>query len=85
LGSVCNFISLNKKYENLIYCILDKNLKTRCGRATINSVFDKLIPEFPVALAENITNIPDFESQSWDALRKFDGVRVIAMVKVRFS
>ena len=86
LASVCNFININKRYENLLYCILDKNLKIRCGTATINSVFPKLIPEFPVALAEKITDIPEnyinFNNDVWFALRKFDGVRVIAMVKV---
>lgn len=85
LGTVCNFVTVNKKYESLIYSILDKNLKIRCGTATINAVFPKLVPEFPVALAENITDVPesqiDFENDRWYALRKFDGVRVIAMVK----
>ncbi len=63
---------------------MDKNLKIRCGTATINSVFPELVPEFPVALAEKITDLPqgfiDYERDIWFALRKFDGVRVIAMV-----
>jgi hypothetical protein len=58
LGTICNFIDQNRKYENLICCILDKNLKIRCGISTVNSVFQNLIPDFPVALANKIADVP---------------------------
>lgn len=85
LATVCNFIANNKKYDKIIYSIIDKNLKIRCGTATINKVFPNLIPEFPVALAEKIEDIPNgylnLEKDTWFALRKFDGVRVICFIK----
>lgn len=85
VSTVCQFVTANKTYEALIYSIIDKKLKTRCGVATINKVFTALVPEFPVALAENLNDIPeshvDLERDVWIAMRKFDGVRVICIIR----
>lgn len=59
LYSVCAFINKNKKYEQIIYSILDKNLKIRCGTNTINSVFTNLVPEFSVSLANNLSDVSE--------------------------
>ena len=46
------FITANPGYEDLIYSIIDKDLKTRTGAKVINKAFPNLIPEFNVALAQ---------------------------------
>lgn len=80
-----SFIDNNKKYESLIYCILDKNLKIRCGSNSINKIFPNLVPSFEVALAYNYCDVsPDqltLEEETWFASRKFDGVRVLCFIK----
>lgn len=81
LGTCIRFIKNNKNYKALICSIIDKNLKIRCNASIINKVFPSLIPEFDVALAQPIdeTKPPNFETQTWFAARKLDGVRVIAI------
>lgn len=65
--------------------MIDKNLKIRCGAALINRAFPDLIPEFAVALARGYTDVPanyvDFQTDTWYALRKYDGVRVLAFIR----
>jgi len=77
---VYEFIKENRRFQNIIYEIIDKNLKMRCNKKTINSVYKGLIPEFAVALAEpyadHIKRI-DFVNDTWYASRKYDGVRLI--------
>ncbi|MFW6002601.1 MAG: hypothetical protein ACOCQD_04610 [archaeon] len=78
------FIVRNSEYKELIYKIIDKNLKTRTDIRTINKVFPGLIPEFHVALAnkyEDQAHKIDFENDDWYASRKLDGVRVLARVE----
>ena len=82
IANVNRFILENKQYEDLIYNVLDKDLKTRTGAKVINKAFPGLIPEFNVALAQNyepkLTNWND----TWYASRKLDGVRCLAVVDV---
>jgi DNA ligase-1 len=73
------FIKENSEYEDLIYRIIDKDLKCRCGATLINNVYPGLIPEFKVALAEDYfkqKNV-DLDSGKWMWSRKLDGVRCI--------
>lgn len=80
IDMVIEFIKENRRFQYLIYEIIDKNLKFRCNVKTINSVFKGLIPEFSVALAQQHTkNIKkvNFETDTWFASRKYDGVRLI--------
>lgn len=85
LAAICAFINKNRKHEQLIYSILDKNLKIRCQAKTINCVFKDLVPTFPVALALDRAKIPegyiDFIKDDWFASRKYDGVRVLCIVR----
>ena len=84
ISSVNGFIESNKEYEELIYCIIDKNLKTRTDASLINKVYPNLVPQFDVALAKKYKeykNKIDFINDDWYASRKLDGVRVIAKVK----
>ena len=63
----------------LLYRIIDKDLKIRAGAKVINKAFPGLIPEFNVALAQNYDGKCDW-NDSWYASRKLDGVRCLAVV-----
>ena len=65
ISAVNGFVLANKKYENIIYNIIDKDLKTRAGASLINKAIPGLIPQFKVALAEAIKDMPDFENEEW--------------------
>ena len=80
IKSVNEFIEQNKEYEELIYNIIDKNLKCRVNTSLVNKVFKDLIPEFKPALAyvyEDYENKVDFEKDTWYASTKLNGVRCI--------
>lgn len=75
LVEVLGFVEAYKEYEELIYKIIDRNLKIRMNAASINKVFPNLIPEFKVQLAEKFEadKSPDFEKEVWYSSRKLDG------------
>jgi DNA ligase-1 len=70
----------DKEFEELVHCIIDKDLKTRAGDKLINKAIPDHIPTFSVALADKyapkIVNWKD----GWYASRKIDGARCIAIV-----
>jgi len=81
IGVVNAFCSRHPNYKNLIYCIIDKDLKTRTNEKLINKAFKNLIPEFEVALAENFSpKFADFEKEDWYVAQKMDGCRCITIV-----
>ena len=71
-------------HKELIFDIIDKDLKVRMGKTQINSVFPKLIPVFKVALAETIEKQQKYfdKGGDWFISRKLDGVRCICFIKV---
>jgi len=77
ISMVNAFVADNKQYSDVIYNILDKDLKTRAGASLINKAIPYLIPQFKVALAEAIDVLPDFQNEEWLGSRKLDGVRCI--------
>ena len=79
IASVNGFVTANPSYEDIIYNVLDKDLKIRTGAKVINKAFSGLIPEFNVALAQNYDDKCDW-NDSWYASRKLDGVRCLAVV-----
>jgi DNA ligase-1 len=85
LHTVCRFVQMNKKYESLIYSIIDKKLKTRAKGNTINRVFPGLVPVFAVARGFDIHEVPEnyinYKIDTWFASRKFDGVRLICIIR----
>jgi len=81
IANINRFILENKQYENLIYNIIDKDLKTRTGAKVINKAFPNLIPTFNVALAQSYEGKCDWNN-TWYASRKLDGVRCLAVVDV---
>jgi DNA ligase-1 len=80
IGSVNSFVEQYNEYEDLIHCIIDKDLKTRAGDKIINKAVPNLIPEFSVALAEKYEpDIVDW-NDGWFVSRKLDGARCLAIV-----
>ncbi len=76
------YINKFPEQEELVYCILDKDLKTKVGAKLINKVVPDFIPEFKVALAEKYEpSLVDWKDENgWFVSRKLDGVRCIAVV-----
>jgi len=86
IAMVNSFINMNEEYEDLIYSVIDKDLKTRTGAKVINKAFPNLIPEFNVALAQNyepkLASFGEGYGETWYASRKLDGVRCLAVVDI---
>jgi DNA ligase 1 len=93
ISAVNGFVDLNPEYEELIYRVIDKDLKTRTGEKLINKAIPNLIPSFKVALAEKYEpSMVEFPQRSiilheflikrsgWYVSRKLDGVRCIIIV-----
>lgn len=84
IGAVNGFIENNSEFADLIYLIIDKNLKTRTDSKLINKVYPNLIPTFEVALAvkydEKTGKNVSFDGKSWYMSRKLDGLRCITIV-----
>jgi DNA ligase-1 len=80
ISAVNSFIEHYSEYEELIHCIIDKDLKTRAGDKIINKAISDHIPEFSVALADKYEpKIVDWKD-GWYVSRKIDGARCIAIV-----
>ena len=83
IGAVHTFIdsySNKSNIEELIYCIIDKDLKTRAGDKIINKAIPDWIPEFSVALADKYEpKLVDWKD-GWYVSRKIDGARCIGIV-----
>jgi len=84
IAQINGFTTANPGYEDLIYSVIDKDLKTRTGAKVINKAFPNLIPEFNVALAQNyepkLASFGENVNETWYASRKLDGVRCLAVV-----
>ena len=75
---VNGFVMLNPDYMDIIFCMIDKDLKLRANTKTINKVIPNCIPTFDVALAEKYEpGMCDFITDSWYSSRKLDGVRCL--------
>ena len=79
IAVIHGFISQHKEYKDLIYNIIDKDLKIRAGDKVINKAVPNLIPTFSVALAKEYDGKWDWDDR-WYASRKLDGVRCLAVV-----
>jgi len=83
IQAVNGFIEKNKEFSEIIYDVIDRNLKTRATTTLINSVMPGTVPTFDVALAEKFEGNEkkiNFESGEWWASRKLDGVRCITVI-----
>ncbi len=72
-----DFIRLHKDYEDLIYLIIDRNLKASIGAKEINKAWKGLIPEFKVQLADKYTE--KVNPVGMYSSRKLDGLRCLAI------
>ena len=73
IGAVNSFIDNQREYEELVHCIIDKDLKTRAGDKLINKAIPDHIPTFSVALADKyVPKIVDWKD-GWYVSRKIDG------------
>ena len=76
IALVNGYVAQNKEYEDIIFRIIDKDLKCKTGASLVNKVYPKYIPEFDVALAVDFKKQQhkvDFEKQDWGWTRKLDG------------
>lgn len=83
IGLVNSFINNYKEFSDIIYDVIDRNIKTRATATLINSVLPNTIPIFSVALAEkykgNESKV-NLEKSNWYVSRKLDGVRCICII-----
>lgn len=80
IASVNSFVEHYSDYEELIHCVIDKDLKTRAGDKIINKAIEDHIPEFSVALADKYEpKLVDWED-GWYVSRKIDGARCVGIV-----
>ena len=83
IETVNGFVEENKTYEDIIWNIIDRNLKTRSTVSMINKAIPGLIPTFDVALAkaydEKTQKKVDWED-GWFVSRKLDGVRCLTVI-----
>lgn len=82
IAAIKGFILRNEEHKDLIYKIINKDLKLGCNINTINKVFPKLIPHFQVSLGEKYK---DFVAKvtydgGWLASHKLDGIRCICII-----
>ena len=83
ISYVNGFVDANKNFEDIIWNIIDRNLKTRSTTSMINKVVPGLIPTFDVALA-NAYNDKTAKKVDWNdgwyVSRKLDGVRCLTII-----
>ena len=79
-----SFILKNSNMKDILYLVLNRNLKVRASVKLINKAIPGLIPEFNVALAnkydDNTKKKVDFRKDVWYVSRKLDGVRCLIVV-----
>lgn len=83
ISCVNGFITKNIEFSDVIYNILDRNLKTRATTTLINSVLPNTVPTFDVALAlpyDDKTKKKVKLEDHWYMSRKLDGVRCITII-----
>ena len=83
IAAINAFSCVNSDYKELIWLIIDRNLKTRTDTKLINKVWKDFIPTFNVALAvkfdEKTKKKVDFDG-GWFCSRKLDGCRCITII-----
>jgi len=83
IANVNRFVHENYIYKDLIWNMIDRNLKTRSTASMINKVKPGLIPTFDVALAkafdEKTQKKVKWEDR-WFVSRKLDGVRCLTVI-----
>ena len=87
IASTNGFIEMYPEYEDIIFSIINKNLKIRASYKMVNKVIPDFIPKFELALGYPyepkrvegwLDTKPDTEDQ-WLGSRKLDGVRCLTI------
>lgn len=82
ISLVNGFIAKHEEFTDIIYQVIDRNLKTRATASLINKVMPNTVPVFEVALAQKVQDHikkVDFDNGMWWASRKLDGLRCITI------
>jgi DNA ligase-1 len=85
ISAVNAFSTANSEFKDLIWLIIDGNLKTRTDAKVINKVWKDLIPSFNVALAnkyDDKTKKKVTFDGKWMLSRKLDGIRVVTIIDI---
>jgi len=83
IQAVNAFVGAYPESEELIFNIIDRNLKTRATASMINTVIPDLIPTFDVALAKAYDEKTQKKvkwSDGWFVSRKLDGCRCVCII-----
>ena len=83
IANVNQYVRENYEFRDIIYNILDRNLKTRSTASMINKAIPELIPTFDVALAKAYDEKTQKKvkwSDCWFVSRKLDGCRCICII-----
>jgi len=81
ISMVNSLVTTHSDYEELIWRIIDRDMKCRVSTSLINNVFPDTIPVFKVALADTYKpGMADFEKDMWLCSRKLDGVRCLTII-----
>ena len=80
LTKICDFIMKHISYQELIYKILDKNLKIRISQKIVSKYLPNFFPSFPVSLANNYKESLLVKHPKWYISRKLDGIRCLVFI-----
>jgi DNA ligase-1 len=83
IQAVNAFVGAHPESEELIFNIIDRNLKTRATASMINTAIPDLIPTFDVALAKAYDEKTQKKvkwSDGWFVSRKLDGCRCVCII-----
>ena len=83
IANINRYVLEHKEFEDIIFNIIDRNLKTRSTASTINKAIPNLIPTFDVALAKAFDEKTQKKvkwSDGWFVSRKLDGCRCICII-----
>ena len=83
---VNTFIEDNKEHQDLIYKIIDRNLKCGISADSINKIYPNLIPEFKCALANKLDASTEKKVNLYNYLIsvKLDGLRLLTFISKDF-
>ena len=85
IANINRYVLEHKEFEDIIFNIIDRNLKTRSTASTINKAIPNLIPTFDVALAKAYDEKTQKKvkwSDGWFVSRKLDGCRCVCIIDV---
>ena len=83
IANINRYVLEHKQFEDIIFNIIDRNLKTRSTASTINKACPNLIPTFDVALAKAFDEKTQKKvkwEDGWFVSRKLDGCRCVCII-----